>query len=216
GLAAITAIGAAAVAAGAALAGFIAGSISKAADLEAQMDTVAALLGATAEQAELLRQATLDLALDPQLKVSATEAGQEREMLAQNGLTGEQMLGGAARARVLQANATGADFTIAARIATDAMALWGMEADQLGQVADGVTAVLVQSKFEVNDYALALAQAGGVAAAVGVSFNDFNATLVAIAPYFASGSDAGTSFKTMLQRLIPTTNNAKDAMAALG
>ena len=216
GLAAISAIGAAAAAAGVALAGFVAGSISKAADLEAQMDTVAALLGATAEQAELLRQATLDLALDPQLKVSATEAAQAIEMLAQNGLTVEEILGGAARATVLLANATGADFTIAARIATDAMALWGMEADQLGQVADGVTAVLVQSKFEVNDYALALAQAGGVAAAVGVSFDDFNATLVAIAPYFASGSDAGTSYKTMLQRLIPTTNNAKDAMAALG
>ncbi|MBX7250692.1 MAG: phage tail tape measure protein [Candidatus Promineofilum sp.] len=199
-----------------AIGGFFVSAVDKAADLEAQMDTVAALLGATAEQAELLRQATIDLALDPNLKVSATEAAQAIEMLAQNGLSVEEILGGAARATVLLANATGADFTTAARIATDAMALWGMEADQLGQVADGVTAVLVQSKFEVTDYALALAQAGGVAAAAGVSFEDFNATLVAIAPYFASGSDAGTSYKTMLQRLIPTTNTAKDAMSALG
>ena len=216
GTVALTAIATAAAAAGAAIIGFVASSVSKAAELEAQMDTVAALLGATAEQAELLRQATLDLALDPNLAVSATEAAQAIEMLAQNGLTVEQILGGAAEATVQLANATGADFATAARIATDAMALWGMEADQLGQVADGVTAVLVQSKFEVNDYALALAQAGGVAAAVGVSFEDFNATLVAIAPYFASGSDAGTSYKTMLQRLIPTTTAAKDAMAALG
>jgi hypothetical protein len=65
----------------------------KAAALEAQMDTVAALLGATADQAELLRQATLDLALDPNLSVSATEAAQAIEMLAQNGLTVEQILG---------------------------------------------------------------------------------------------------------------------------
>ena len=216
GTVALAAIATAAAAAGAAIIGFVASSVSKAAELEAQMDTVAALLGATADQAELLRQATLDLALDPNLSVSATEAAQAIEMLAQNGLTVEQILGGAAEATVQLANATGADFTTAARIATDAMALWGMEADQLGQVADGVTAVLVQSKFEVNDYALALAQAGGVAAAVGVSFEDFNATLVAIAPYFASGSDAGTSYKTMLQRLIPTTTAAKDAMAALG
>jgi TP901 family phage tail tape measure protein len=216
GTVALTAIAGAALAAGAALVGFFSGSVEKAAALEAQMDTVAALLGATADQAELLRQATLDLALDPNLSVSATEAAQAIEMLAQNGLTVEQILGGAAEATVQLANATGADFTTAARIATDAMALWGMEADQLGQVADGVTAVLVQSKFEVNDYALALAQAGGVAAAVGVSFEDFNATLVAIAPFFASGSDAGTSYKTMLQRLIPTTAAARDAMADLG
>ena len=211
-----TAILAAVAAMTIAIGGFFVSAVDKAADLEAQMDTVAALLGATAEEAEKLRQATLDLALDPQLKVSATEAAQAIEMLAQNGLSVEEILGGAARATVLLANATGADFTTAARIATDAMSLWGMEASDLEQVANGVTAVLVQSKFEVNDYALALAQAGGVAAAVGVSFQDFNATLVAIAPYFASGSDAGTSFKTMLQRLIPSTNTAKDAMAALG
>jgi TP901 family phage tail tape measure protein len=210
------AILAAVAAATVAIAGFFVGAVDKAAALEAQMDTVAALLGATAEEAEKLRQATIDLALDPNLKVSATEAAQAIEMLAQNGLTVEEILGGAARATVLLANATGADFTIAARIATDAMALWGMEASDLEQVANGVTAVLVQSKMEVTDYALALAQAGGVASAAGVSFEDFNATLVAIAPYFASGSDAGTSYKTMLQRLIPTTNSAKDAMAALG
>lgn len=211
-----TAILAAVAAMTIAIGGFFVSAVDKAADLEAQMDTVAALLGATAEQAELLRQATIDLALDPNLKVSATEAAQAIEMLAQNGLSVEEILGGAARATVLLANATGADFTIAARIATDAMALWGMEASDLEQVANGVTAVLVQSKFEVTDYALALAQAGGVASAAGVSFEDFNATLVAIAPYFASGSDAGTSYKTMLQQLIPTTNTAKDAMAALG
>ena len=50
----------------------------------------------------------------------------------------------------------------------------------------------------------------------GLSFEDFSATIAATSSYFSSGSDAGTSLKTMLAQLTPTTTKAKDAMFELG
>jgi phage-related protein len=64
--------------------------------------------------------------------------------------------------------------------------------------------------------ALAIAQGGGAAAASGVNFRDFSAAIAAIAPLFSSGSDAGTSFKTFLQRLVPDTKSATEAFIELG
>lgn len=45
---------------------------------------------------------------------------------------------------------------------------------------------------------------------------DFNASIAAISPLFQSGSDAGTSYKTFLQRLIPQSDKAYDSMKELG
>lgn len=190
--------------------------VSKAADLEAQLDTIGAISGATEAEVAGLKQTVSELGLDPNLKVSAFEAAQAVEELVAGGVPLEDVMNGAARGTVALANVTGADFSLAATVAADSMSLFNIKASEMEQVIDGVAAVAVQSKFDVNDYALALAQAGGVAASVGVEFDDFNTTIAAIAPLFASGSDAGTSFKVMLQRLIPGSNEAAKAMQSLG
>ena len=206
----------AAVGAIGALAAGIGASVVSAADMEQRIADIGAAMGTSAEETGQLKKLIMDLGLDPKLKVSATEATDAIQVLGTAGLNVDQILGGAARATVLLANATGADFGTAAAIATDAMALWGIEAGDLARVVNGVTSTTIASKFGINDYRLALAQAGGVAAAIGVEFDDFNATIAAISPSFASGSDAGTSFKTFLQRLVPGSNEARDAMRDLG
>jgi hypothetical protein len=96
------------------------------------------------------------------------------------------------------------------------MSLFNIQARDMMTAVDGITSVVTNSKFSIEDYALALAQGGGVAASVGVGFEDFNTTIAGIAPLFSSGSDAGTSFKTFLQRLIPQSKDAKKAMMELG
>ena len=206
----------AAVAAVGSLAKVIVSSTQKAADLEAQMSGIAAVMGKTKEEVAPLRELILDLGIDPNLKVTATEAADAIEMLGRNGLTMSQIMEGAARNTVLMANATGADFGTAADIATDVMALFNIEAKDMSTAVNGITSVVNNSKFSIDDYRLALAQGGGVAATVGVSFDDFNTIIAGISPLFASGSDAGTSFKTMLQRLIPQSNDAADTMRNLG
>jgi TP901 family phage tail tape measure protein len=199
-----------------AMGSFLSDSVRMAADMEAQISNIAAVWNTTAEAISPVKDLIQDLGLDPNLKVTAEEAALAIENLAKNGLTMDQVLQGAAYSTVLLANATGADFGVAANIATDVMALFNIKAEDMKTAVDGITSVTVASKFAINDYALALAQGGGVAAQLGVSFQDFNTALVATAAYFKSGSDAGTSFKTFIQRLVPSTKEAADMMRSLG
>lgn len=210
------------IAAGAAVAGVgglatvIVSSTEKAANLEAQMSDIAAVMGKTREEVAPLKDLILRLGIDPKLKVSATEAADAIEMLGRNGLSMSEIMDGAARNTVLLSNATGADFGTAADIATDTMSLFNIEAKSMDRAVNGITAVVNNSKFSIDDYRLALAQGGGVAATVGMEFDDFNTTIAAISPLFDSGSDAGTSLKTMMQRLVPQSNEAADQMRKLG
>lgn len=61
-----------------------------------------------------------------------------------------------------------------------------------------------------------MSQGGAVARQAGVSFEDFAGTLSAVASGFQSGSDAGTSMKTFLMRLVPSSDEAASAMESIG
>lgn len=212
----IAAAGAASVAAVAGVTAVVAKGVGQAAEMEQRVADIASVMGLAKDQTQPLADLISNLGIDPKLKVDATQAADAIEMLATNGLSMSQILDGAARNTVLLANATGADFATAANVATDTMSLFGIEAKDMKKAVDGITGVTIASKFGMEDYALALSQGGGVAAAAGVEFEDFNATIAAISPYFGSGSDAGTSFKTMLQRIASPTKEAMGAMQELG
>lgn len=201
---------------GKAFVGTIADAANASAQMNAQVSGIGAVLGLT--QGELVKVKDLinQLGVDPNLKVNAQEAADAIDMLARNGLTLQQILGGAAEATVFLANATGGSFDTAANVATDSMAMFNIKAEEMMSAVNGITSVTTSSKFGLDDYRLALAQAGGVASALGVEFADFNTAITATSASFASGSDAGTSFKTFLQRLVPQSNEASDAMAELG
>lgn len=194
----------------------MAGTLKNAAGLEQGVADISAVLGATGEESAKLSKLITDLGIDPKLKVTAFEAAGAIEMLAKNGLDLQEIMGGAARSTVLLSNSTGGDFATSADIATSAMAQFGIKAEDMAKAVDQIVGVTRNSKFDVNDYRLAIAQAGGVAASVGVEFEDFNAILAASSSVFASGSDAGTSFKTFLQRLVPQSGEAADAMRNIG
>jgi len=192
------------------------GVVAASADMEQAVADISATMGLTAEETAKVDALISDLGIDPKLKVSATEAAAAVEMLGKNGLKLDEILGGAARSTVLLANSTGADFSTAADVATSAMAQFKIRAEDMSGAVDQITGVTRNSKFDIDDYRLAISQAGGVAASVGVDFTDFNATIAAIAPSFSGGSSAGTSFKVFLQRLVPDTEPAKEAMRQLG
>lgn len=207
---------AAAAAGVAALTGLAVSGVKSAMDMEAQLSGIAAVLNKTNEEVKPLASTIVDLGLDPRLKVNAEEAADAIELLARNGLSMTEIMDGAAFSTVLLANSTGASFGDAANIATDAMAIFNIEAKDMQTAVDGITSVTTNSKFTIQDFALALANGGAVATSSGVDFDDFNTVIAAISPQFSSGMTAGTSFKNMLLRLAPTTNTAKDAMMELG
>lgn len=184
------------------------------ADFEKTMSGVNAVLKPTQEEFAKLTDLARELWRSTQF--SAQESADALEMLAKNGLNASQILNGAADATLNLASATGAQLSTAADIATSAMLSFWLQVEDLDQVVNSITGTTNVSKFGIEDYALALAQGWGVAKATGVSFKDFNTVIAAISPLFQSGSDAGTSFKTFLLRLVPGSIAAASAMQDLG
>ncbi|WP_370286951.1 phage tail tape measure protein [Pseudooceanicola nanhaiensis] len=196
------------------LAGLAGLTLRTAGEFEAGMNRVQAALGASEDEFTALRGAARDLGATTQF--SATEAANAIEILAKNGLTASEILGGALESSLTLAASAGTDMASAGDLATDVMLNFGKGAEDLSTVVDGVNGVLLASKFGFDDYRMALAQAGGVAGGLGVSLEEFNAVIAATSSTFASGSDAGTSFKTFLQRLVPASAPAAGAMRELG
>ena len=189
------------------------GILKAAGDFEAGMNRVQAITGATSDQFIDLRNQAKELGATTQF--SATEAASGIEMLAKNGLKYQEITEGALEATLKLSAATGSDLSRAADIATDAMLAFGVQAKDMESAVNAITGVTLNSKFDIEGYAYALANAGGVASSVGVEFDDFNATIAAIAPSFSSGMTAGTAFKTFMARMKPTSKPAIEAMGAL-
>lgn len=199
---------------GAAIAAVGANMFRLAGDFEASMNRVQgalqisdeAMLGLSGKARELGKTTAF----------SASQAADAIETLAKNGLSAEQILGGAVDASLRLASALGAQLAPSADLITDLMAQFKLEASQLSSISDKLTGAAINSKFAFDDLRLAVGQAGGVAGGAGVKIEDFVTAIAAIAPNFASGSDAGTSFKSFLQRLTPEGDKARAAMERLG
>lgn len=209
-------VGLAAVAAGGAVVAGMGSAIKAGIDFEQNITDVAAVMSLTGKEAEQLQEHIMELGLSDKLKVSASEATDAVMSLGTAGLTLDQIMNGASEATVQLSNATGGDMASSATLLTDAMSQFNITAEESGRIVDQVTGLTVASKFGFGDVALAMAQAGGVAGSVGMEFEDFAAILGVTAANFSSGSDAGTSAKTMLTTLIPKSQEAADVMGALG
>lgn len=199
---------------GALLARFGRSTLKLAGDFEASMNRVQAALGATGQEMKSLNAKARELGKTTVF--AASEAADAIEVLAKNGLNADQILGGAVDASLALAGALGGDLASSADLATDLMAQFKPQASDLPGIVDQVTGAALKSKFGFDDLRLAIGQAGGVAGGAGVEIEDFITAIAAIAPNFASGSDAGTSFKTFLQRLTPESDKARAAMERLG
>lgn len=211
------AVGSAAVAGaaiGAASSAVLVKAINLAADYEKAIDAVGAVSGASEEETRLLYET--GRRLGKTTAFTATEAARAMELLAAGGVSVRDIIGGAADATVALAAAGGVDLALAADTAATAMSVWSLRTEQMNDVVNRLAAGDLVSRFGVEDLSYAIAQGGGAARTAGVEFGDFLTTVAAIAPAFASGSDAGTSLKTMFGRLNPDTKAAKEAMAELG
>lgn len=71
-------------------------------------------------------------------------------------------------------------------------------------------------KTDVHELRYALAASSAVASAIGISFKDTNTALAVFAQNGLKGSDAGTSLKTMLLNLQPTTEKQISLFQTLG
>lgn len=190
-------------------------SVRGASSFQAAMKGVeSALAGIRPKQLEALADAAK--ALGPAVGKNAVEAADGIAELGRAGLAAEQILGGGLKATLDLAAAGMSAVGPAAALVTDVMGQFKKTTAELPQVVGDVVGALDASKFGFIDFQGAVAQGGGVAAAAGLSFRDFATAVAATSTQFSGGSDAGTSFKAYLQRLIPSSKEAAAAMDALG
>lgn len=181
---------------------------------EKRMSAVAAVSGATADEMDKLSAKALQLGKDTAF--SASDAGLAMEELVKAGLSVQDVLNGAADATVALAAAGEVELPEAATIASNAMNQFGLSAQQLPGVADTIAGAANASAIDVREFGFSLAQVGAVAHLAGQTFDDTATAIALMGNAGIKGSDAGTSLKTFLSRLIPTTEKASGAMEELG
>ena len=200
--------------AGLAIAAGVGFAVSRFADFDQAMSAASAATKASARDLASLRDAAMAAGADTQY--SATEAAAAITELGKAGLTTAEILDGGLTGALSLAASGQMDVAAAAELSAVAMKQFNLAGDQVGHVADLLAAGAGKAVGSVQDMGMALKQSGLVAAQTGVSIEETTGTLAAFASAGLIGSDAGTSFKTMLQRLNPQSKEAADAMEALG
>jgi len=186
---------------------------NQAREFESAMGVIEAASGATGSALRQAEQTIRELGLATGF--GAREAASAAEELLKAGLSVAELEAGALQASMTLAAATGGTMADGASIAVRAMRNFNVGVADLESVVQGAAGVINATTFGLQDYSLALGMAGNTAASAGITLEDFNATIALTAVAFSSGSDAGTSFKTFLQRLGAPTAEARRAMRDL-
>lgn len=190
------------------------GSVKKAMDFEAQLSSIQALTGATGD--EMAKMSALALKMGASTKYNAMEAAQGIEELLKAGLTPATVQAGGLEAALNLATAGGIELASAAEIMSTALNSYKKDGMSAAEASNILAGTANASATGVEDLRQSLAAVSAVAAGVGLTFADTNIALGLFANNGLKGSDAGTSLKTMLQNLQPTTKDQIALFRSLG
>lgn len=203
------------IAGGVALAaGFAKSAISLQADFEQTMNLVKASTNAPASAMKDLSDLAMKMGADTAF--SANEASGAMLELAKAGISTSDIMGGALSGTLTLASAGGTDLATAATIASNAMNTFSLKGKDMASIASALAGGANASSASVESLGEALSQVGPGATNAGLSLQETVGALSAFDAAGVKGSDAGTSLKTMLARLVPQTDAAREAFAELG
>lgn len=200
--------------ASAAMAGLGAVSVNTANEFESAMSQAAGALNMPMSQMGELR----DLAIQTGQETifSAKEAGQAITELAKGGLSEADIKAGALKATMDLAASSGMELGNAANVVVQAMGAFGLSAEESAAAANALAGAAAASSTDVEPLTQGLSQAAAQAKNAGWSIQETTAVLGKFADAGINGSDAGTSLKTMLQRLAAPTDTAAAKIKDLG
>lgn len=190
-------------------------SYNAAADYEAAMNKAKATTDATSQEMAQLNVISKSQNLTD-LGINAISAAGGIEELGSQGLNTSQIVGGGLVSSLTLAKAVSSDVAKAASVAAASSKAFGLEADQLGKVADVVTMAVNGTSVKMDNFTEAIAAGGAVAKSQGVNFLEFTAAISLMTDKAIGASDAGTSMKTFLMALTPNSKEATAAMKLLG
>ncbi|MFL4904814.1 phage tail tape measure protein [Streptomyces sp. MMS24-I2-30] len=185
-----------------------------AAKFDKAMSNVRSVTNGTSKEMAALRSAALEAGKSTQY--SATQAADAEAELARAGVSVSDITGGALKGSLALAAAGQMDLADAATISAQAMNTFGLKGKDVTHIADVLASGANKSAADMSGLGQAIKQGGLLAHQTGLSLEDTVGTLAAFADHALVGSDAGTSLKVMLQRLVPQSDEARRMMDQLG
>jgi TP901 family phage tail tape measure protein len=190
----------------------------KATNKAGQFDKTMRMAGTTLHASGQQMKSLTDLAIDMGAKTSFSAPGAADAMLAlaKGGLRPAQIQAGALHETLTLATAGGLELGDAADYMVRGLGAFHLKARQASRISSALAGAANASTGSVESMGLALAQVSATAASSGQSIEATTAALAAFDNAGIRGSDAGTSLKTMLARLVPMTDKASAKFKALG
>lgn len=196
------------------LVGVAGAAVKMAADFDKAMSGVQAATHVGTAEMGKLRAAALQAGKDTSF--SATQAAEGITELSKAGVSTADVLNGGLRGALDLAAAGQLGVGEAAETAASAMTQFKLSGSQVPHIADLLAAAAGKAQGSVHDMGYALNQSGLVASQFGLSIEDTTGALAEFASAGLTGSDAGTSFKTMLLAIANPSKQTKALMDDLG
>lgn len=188
-------------------------AISTGNDFEAQMSRVQAIAGATKDELKTLTDQAVDLGAKTSFSASEVAAGMEN--LASAGFSTNEIIQAMPGLLDLAAS-SGAELAISSEIAASSIRGFGLEANKSGHVADVFAEASARTNAQVEDMGEAMKYVAPVAKTVGLSIEETAAAIGIMSDAGVKGSQAGTTLRGGLTRIVKPTKQVKEAMEELG
>lgn len=184
-----------------------------ASDFDSAMSGVQAISGATGKKFDALRAKAIELG--GETAFSANKVAEAMTEMAKAGWDSQQILDG--MSGVLDAAAaSGENLGTVSTIVADAITGFGMEAKESTRVADLLTQAANSGTIGINDLGESFKYIAPVAGSMGLSIEDVTTALSAMSMSGIKGSQAGTSLRGVLTRMVKPTDQVAAAMDELG
>lgn len=195
------------------IAGIGTASAIASANFEQSMSKVQAISGATAEDMDRLNEKALEMG--EKTKFSAKESADAFTYMAMAGWKTEDMLQGIDGIMNLAA-ADGLDLATTSDIVTDALTAFGLQAKDSSHFADVLAVASSSANTNVEMMGESFKYVAPVAGSLGYSIEDTAVALGIMANSGIKASQAGTSLRAALTRMIDPTDEAESIMQKYG
>lgn len=193
--------------------GFAGTSVRAGADFDSAMSQVAATMNTTVDQIQDLRDFALEMGSTTAF--SATQSAEALNYMALAGYDAETSM--AMLPTVLNLAASGnIDLARASDMVTDAQSALGLELDETSALVDQMAMTAASSNTSVEQLGDALLTLGATGANAAGGTNELTTILGVLADNGIKGAEGGTHLRNMILSLTNPTNQAADAIEALG
>jgi len=199
--------------AGVAGAAALGGIVKIAADFESAMSRAAALSGATKKELQQLTETAQKLGAATSF--SASQAAEGMQFLSMAGFKTNEII--AAMPGMLDmAAAAQIDLGRAADISSNILSAFGLQAEEMGRVADVLTKAFTSANVDLEMLGYTMKYVGPIANATGLSLEEVTAAAGLLGNAGIQAQQAGTTLRATILRLADPPKEAAKALETLG